>query len=678
MPHKKPAGYWYRDGYAPPAGRNSHAGTDRRKRRERRRRRRRSWGGILIVFLCFAAVAVLVGHAAVFVSMREAGQPETDWSRVIAYVPLDDRIDNYEDVVYLAEASGWRLILPERDLFRTALDGQTPNANGSAYGNREALFEWVRELDAQGCNRFILSLDQLFSGGLVNSRAVSTPQTFTFSDGTVLDETGAFAAYILPLADDPENRVWLFDSILRLSPTVGYQGTGVEEYNALRAYCSVPRPEFSGDTLTLENIFAAYPRTADGLSALDSPICEEYREVLTPELIENYLAVRRRKLTLLDHVITSLADLPSGRIRLLVGADDSSNTPNIQYNELRYIEQRIGPDAPPVMAGLDSLARLLIGRMAQEETGYRVKTAVCWFGGAQDQPSSEYDLYTLREVVELHLSFFHAERVLPSEAELQIFVLTAPADPAQKEACMEQLLSALEYNQRRHIPTILDEASNNAYGDALTENLLERVQFAGLVGFAGKYDQANVTGAAFAMGFSRYLYLRERDTGTLSGNPDARNTAAFLENIRSFVDNVLNENSAPDDSDDETDSIPDADTAQVKQMANSMALTAYILHTRSALDHYIRACGLDRNNISPENMNRYGIEAELEQLFRPECDAVCKNLSGSGLLTGISPRRVITVDHVAVADPCLPWNRTFELSFTIEAALADNGQEESG
>ena len=28
------------------------------------------------------------------------------WDNVIAYVPLDDRTDNLEDVVYLAEASG--------------------------------------------------------------------------------------------------------------------------------------------------------------------------------------------------------------------------------------------------------------------------------------------------------------------------------------------------------------------------------------------------------------------------------------------------------------------------------------------------------------------------------------------------------------------------------------------
>lgn len=54
---------------------------------------------------------------------------------VIAYVPLDDRPDNAERVVYLAESLGYELAMPERDLYRTRLDGQPPNENGTQYGD---------------------------------------------------------------------------------------------------------------------------------------------------------------------------------------------------------------------------------------------------------------------------------------------------------------------------------------------------------------------------------------------------------------------------------------------------------------------------------------------------------------------------------------------------------------
>lgn len=73
-----------------------------------------------------------------------------DWDKAIAYVPLDDRTDNMEDVVYLAEASGYQLVLPDGDIYCTKLDGQEPNRNGTQYGDREALMTWVREMDRAG------------------------------------------------------------------------------------------------------------------------------------------------------------------------------------------------------------------------------------------------------------------------------------------------------------------------------------------------------------------------------------------------------------------------------------------------------------------------------------------------------------------------------------------------
>ena len=87
----------------------------------------------------------------------------------IAYVPLDDRPDNVGRVVYLAESLGYVLEMPEADWYHTCLDGQPTNANGTQYGNRAALYEWVLEQEAAGCDRYVLFLDQLLSGGLVNS-----------------------------------------------------------------------------------------------------------------------------------------------------------------------------------------------------------------------------------------------------------------------------------------------------------------------------------------------------------------------------------------------------------------------------------------------------------------------------------------------------------------------------
>lgn len=590
----------------------------------RRRKKHRS----RLHFFLMCVIVLLLGLIARELLLRRL-YPERfrDWSRVIAYVPLDDRTDNLEDVVHLAEASGWELVMPPADWFRTALDGQGLNANGKPYGDREALFTWVRDMGRAGCRTFLLSLDQLFSGGLVNSRSVRETWPLSFGKKE-MNELDAFRAYILPLAKNPKNRVYLFDSLLRLSPTVGYLGVGEAEYYALRAYGMVPRPVLPDNALTLERVFSLYPYADDGQSPAETVLESRFRDALSPELLETYLNVRRRKLSLTADVLSAIDG--ASNVQLFIGVDDSSNRENIQYNELRYLQSRIGADVSSgvaVMAGLDSLARMFVGRIAQESYDYHVRANVRYVGGSQNRHSSEFDLYTLEEVVRLHLDFFRAQQVPEDDAELQILVMTAPDDPARKADYIEELVSALERNLQRHIPTVLNEASNDAYGDALEKALLQRVPFASLVAYAGKYDQANVTGAAFAMGFSRYLYLR----------CDAPN--------------------------------PSADAAHVRQLANSMALTEYILHVRAPLNAYLQALDVDTGNMPPAVARQEHVQRKLSELFAPECQKVRDNLRGTDLLSGVAPWTTRPISDVSIYDVRFPWNRTFEIAFAVAVTL---------
>ena len=565
-------------------------------------------------------------------SLDTGAEDVRHWDRVIAYVPLDDRTDNMEDVVYLAEASGYQILLPEGDIYCTKLDGQELNSNGTQYGDREALMTWVREMDEAGCDLFLLSMDQLFSGGLVNSRSVSGEFPLTFDDGTVMTETEAFDAYILSLAEDPDNRIYLYDSVVRLASTVAYQGFGTEEYYALRAYGMAARPALEGEELTLENVFAAYPYAADGATPAEDTIEADYRAVLTDGILENYLGVRMRKLALTDYVISALKTAEHDNIHLLIGIDDSSNTPNIQYNELHYIQRQLGRGST-LLTGLDSLARLLVCEIARDSYGApQVRASVRYIGGSQGVPSSEFDRYTLEETVDLHMDLFQAVRVPEEEAELQFLVMTAPDDPARNEAYCEELLSKLEYNAQHRIPTALIEASNGAYGDALEQMLFDRVDFARLVAFAGQYEQANVTGAGMAMGFSRYLYLahcREKDEA--------------------------------------------CDVAHVRQITNSLSLTyPYSLHAQTPLNIYIRDLGEDYNNLLPGRVNGKLIQTKLEGMFLPACEAVSEAMEGGRVITSLSPYAEREVREVTVSDVYFPWNRTFEISFTISVALAED------
>ena len=238
-----------------------------------------------VPFLLFAAAlaaACLTGCGAP--EPQQLPQESDQEATVVAYVPLDDRPVNADRVVYLAESLGYRLTMPEEDLYRTRLDGQDPNPNGTAYGDRAGLYAWLQDREAAGCDRYILSLDQLLSGGLVNSRSFPGADV-TLQDGTVLTEE-AFLAAILDLLADGENEVYLLDTVMRLAPTVGYDGWDLAGYEALRSYGMAARPTLSGDALTVENIVAAYPLGADG-----TPLTE----LTEPELLDLWQSAKQKE-----------------------------------------------------------------------------------------------------------------------------------------------------------------------------------------------------------------------------------------------------------------------------------------------------------------------------------------------------------------------------------------------
>lgn len=107
-------------------------------------------------------------------------------------------------------------------------------------------------------------MDQLLSGGLVNSRSMWESEPVTLSDGTTLTEAELLDHLLTTLAEDKNNEVWLLESVMRLAPTVGYDHWDLDGYNALRSYGMVGRPVLTGDELTISNIEADYRLASDG------------------------------------------------------------------------------------------------------------------------------------------------------------------------------------------------------------------------------------------------------------------------------------------------------------------------------------------------------------------------------------------------------------------------------
>ena len=544
---------------------------------------------------------------------------------VIAYVPLDDRPDNVERVVYLAESVGYSLAMPEADLYRTRLDGQPTNENGTQYGDIAALYEWVLDQEAAGCDRYILSVDQLLSGGLVNSRHTAETLAVTLSDGTVMTDRELLGGLLTALAADENNRVWLLDSVMRLAPTVGYAGFGIEEYNALRAYGAAPRKEAAGAELTVEAIAADY-RLGSGEALLRAADFG-----LTEEQADTYLSARRRKLELSDQMMEVVSGREYGNFRVLIGIDDSSAEECIQKNEIAYLRSRLRV-GDALLSGVDDLAFKAVTKLYLEECGWSGGTAaVRYFGGSEKEPACAYDFQPLDDIMEEHLAFFALTRSGNYRAAgLQVLVLTQPQAAENSGTYYTQLIEALKECRERGWPTILIDAGNGAYGTAFHEALTEQVELGWLLSYAGFLDMAIVTGTALSHGVARYAHLEHGETSTGEEKAFAKTLADSI--LKDFCyKNVVRED-----------------------------LLAYI---RNDL-------GASPDNFWNPDTDRETILRRLEQGMEAAARSVVKNLERSNCIVSLDRSAenggLAGWGGVELSNYRFPWDRAFEIGMDIE------------
>ncbi len=542
---------------------------------------------------------------------------------VIAYVPLDDRPDNAERVVYLAESLGYELAMPERDLYRTRLDGQPPNENGTQYGDRGALYEWVAKQEAAGCDRYILSLDQLLSGGLVSSRAMTGENPVTLSSGETLVEAELLTAVIDLLAADENNRIWLLDTVMRLAATTGYGGFGLNEYNALRTYGMAPRPHLEGTDLTIGNIVADYPLGADG-----TPVPVEAEEPLPEGAVENYLASRERKLRLSDAMFQALEETADGQFRVLIGIDDSSEEDSIQKNEIAYLRAQLR-QGDALLSGVDDLAFKAVTKLCLEEWGWEgAAVSVQYFGGTEDRPACAYDYQPLEAIVAEHFDFFDLTMAEPGGEELAMLVLTQPADPAAQETYINALVQCLNDNRAAGLPTILIDAGNGTYGTAFHKALTDQAELGWLLSYAGFLDMAIVTGTALSHGVARYAHLTQ-------GKTSQAEESAFC---KTLSDSILKD-------------------------------FCYKNVVREDILAYVRSdLGGDANNFCRPELDRDAITARLTAGMDAATASVLKNLEHSNLLIGLKPHMDTALagwGTVTLSNYRFPWARAFEIDMDI-------------
>ena len=415
----------------------------------------------------------------------------------LAYIPLDNRPVNKERAEFLVASAGFELLIPEEEMYRTALDNMTPNSDGSTMGNRAGLLNWLESVEDE-CDYFVISLDQLISGGLVGSRYLSnTDLTFEME---VTD-------YLIDLAK--RKHVVIFDTVMRLASTVNYQGYDSATYNALRAYGQVARRQLTGSQLTVDNIIAGYRYNANGAAISVN---------VSSDKLNRYHASRARKLKVVDYLLRNASqDIE----RIYIGVDDSSPQITIQTNEINYIKS-IGGENLTLFAGADELGLMGIAAVATSVYG-QANCNVIYFGEGKDQPADAYDTSTLANNVENHINSIGATMTSTDPNAMQVLVLTK-TDYAEKHS--KQLIETAINNIENGIPTCIIDASQTR--TEVARRMFDYDLDVGmLLGYSNWNTVGNLVGISLSNAVARYVYLYRSSRVTEESNKAFLKTITF-------------------------------------------------------------------------------------------------------------------------------------------------------
>lgn len=427
--------------------------------------------------------------------IRLIEQPDGKAQPVVAYIPLDDRPVNVERIEYLAASAGITLLMPESPLFATRLDGQPQNSGGQI-GDRKALLEWLKSVERKA-DIFVISLDQMLSGGLVGSR---------WLDNTDLTFEYEVADYIITLTK--KKQVCLFDTVMRLASTTGFGGYGMNEYSALRSYAAAARKQLAGDALTVENIIAGYRTGSDG-SIIPTSLPEK--------ALTKYFSSRSRKLRLADYIFRNSGD----DMFCFVGIDDSTPQISIQTNEINYITSLLGANGS-LFTGTDELAMMCFSRLTTDRLG-TLSVSTEYFGGAENQAADSFDVDSLAVCLEKHYDGMRLVRADDTGADLHVLVLTRPVTDNNAVNSQKLINAYKKYSADGKPVAIIDISGDPA---TLANRLIGSGADLGYVfGYSSWNTAANSIGISLSNAACRLAHLKYGEADT------DENRAGFVRSV---------------------------------------------------------------------------------------------------------------------------------------------------
>ncbi len=622
-------------------------------------------------------------------------------SRVLAYVPLDDRPVVVDRVIYGAESAGFDIQLPpDASLYQTHLDDQLVNKDNpdtkytdeSQVGNGAAIMDWLEEMEADGCDYYIIHLDMMFSGGLVGSRY---PDTHYDENGYLnISEQLEIAERLAALSNDTENKVYFVDTVVRLASTSNFKGYKGDMYDALRAYSKKARwpldpqwwygLDYAGSCDIINAIKDNYQRGDDWQTiTFGSP--------LTQEKVDLYHLARHRKLRLINYMMEYARNA-----YYIVGVDDASPQNTIQSNDIKFIEARMEDlgIGYSLFADTDSAGLMALSRLVTDYYGdTQIPVKVRYYGDMADQPADDYDIGTLRTNVQSHVECANGV-VTSGTGKVELLVLTKISTShtisgngysSAYVSNINALIAQAKANIANNVPTIIVDCSTEANyrsswvkgrSDArfinLQDELLKNVEISKLLGYSNWNTVGNTLGIAIGQGMARYGYLAN-ETSVSAASHTAFVKAMTYTFIKDITYNARNKMS------DYTWQFQYWITKEINAY-NSANGTSY-----TNMNFYEYMFGYDGNKDSGNCLDyelcdgEHRINNELEYCMMQGGNASAYTGCGQQVLNAIKAGEFYTklgnrvetaaITELRVDNFRFPWYRQFEISFDIFPTL---------
>ena len=559
--------------------------------------------------------------------------------------------------------------MPEKDLYATKLDGQGVNESGYQSGDRGALLSWLQE-HADEADVLIISLDQLLSGGLMNSRCIDKMEPVKLADGTEMTEYEVID-YLGVLAE--RKTLYIIDSVQRLASGTGYAGYTLRDYSITRAYGMVERPCLTGESLTVENIIQNYRLASDGTPAyLSAGLNEEdlayllgdwqkqesvendeavtlaylqeieYRRnsvyqartvdseqewVESPDSLLNiYLSVRERKLRLSDYALRTLNTMDN--VHYIMGVDDSTAGESLHVNEMQYFQQLLDED-DQMFSALDGLAQTLLAKCYMEHIQSEAINCQIIYYGDGEADVNNFNYKSNREMIDQTLGYFNCNQVdvLP---DVSVLIYTGNLDQNEMSVAVAQIVSQMNENEIDMIPTILIDVSES--GDALFSCLpMENIHLGMLLAYSGRTETPVQINMALAQGLSRYCSLLE---------PSLSETAhiSHLKNLCSVMTEEVYDTSEISD--------------EMYQFIQEQGQTDPM---QDATEEQIDA-----------------IHGQLTEQLQIFSEPVMNSILSGNFIVSLAPYTLAGITQAEITDVVYPWLRVFEIRSEFQCAYSDS------